>query len=62
MSYGMAKAHFEERARSSARGQIEVVIAPRDLRAHAAGRALCCRCLTLGIPGSPPAAVLLGGC
>jgi putative tricarboxylic transport membrane protein len=41
-------------------GQIEGVIAP-ETAAHAAGTSALLPMLTLGIPGSPTAAVLLGG-
>ena len=36
------------------------MVAP-ETAAHAAGTARCCRCSSLGVPGSPTAAVLLGG-
>ena len=45
---------------SFGKGRIEGVIAP-ETAAHAAGTAALLPMLTLGIPGSPTAAVLLGG-
>ena len=42
------------------KGEIEGVVAP-ETAAHAAGTAALLPMLTLGIPGSPTAAVLLGG-
>ena len=41
-------------------GEIEGVVAP-ETAAHAAGTSALLPMLALGIPGSPPAAVLLGG-
>ena len=41
-------------------GEIEGVVAP-ETAAHAAGTSALLPMLTLGIPGSPTAAVLLGG-
>ena len=54
------EAHVEDTATSSATGQIEGVIAP-ETAAHAAGTSALLPMLALGIPGSPTAAVLLGG-
>jgi putative tricarboxylic transport membrane protein len=45
---------------SFGKGRIEGVVAP-ETAAHAAGTAALLPMLTLGIPGSPTAAVLLGG-
>ena len=45
---------------SFGKGQIEGVLAP-ETAAHAAGTSALLPMLTLGIPGSPTAAVLLGG-
>jgi putative tricarboxylic transport membrane protein len=59
MSYGMAK-RFSKDPDSFGKGNIEGVIAP-ETAAHAAGTAALLPMLTLGIPGSPTAAVLLGG-
>lgn len=59
MSYGMAQrlsAHPER----FGKGDMEGVVAP-ETAAHAAGTAALLPMLTLGIPGSPTAAVLLGG-
>jgi putative tricarboxylic transport membrane protein len=59
MSYGIAKrvskhgAHF-------GKGEIEGVVAP-ETAAHAAGTSALLPMLALGVPGSPTAAVLLGG-
>jgi putative tricarboxylic transport membrane protein len=53
MSYGIAK-------RMSRNGAIEGVIAP-ETAAHAAGTSALLPMLSLGVPGSPTAAVLLGG-
>jgi putative tricarboxylic transport membrane protein len=59
MSYGMAK-RFSKDPDSFGKGNIEGVIAP-ETAAHAAGTSALLPMLTLGIPGSPTAAVLLGG-
>jgi putative tricarboxylic transport membrane protein len=59
MSYGMAKRLSKNRDKFG-EGQIEGVIAP-ETAAHAAGTSALLPMLTLGIPGSPTAAVLLGG-
>jgi putative tricarboxylic transport membrane protein len=59
MSYGMAK-RFSKDGAKFGEGQIEGVIAP-ETAAHAAGTSALLPMLTLGIPGSPTAAVLLGG-
>jgi putative tricarboxylic transport membrane protein len=59
MSYGMAK-RFSKDEDSFGKGNIEGVVAP-ETAAHAAGTAALLPMLTLGIPGSPTAAVLLGG-
>ena len=59
MSYGMAK-RFAKDPDSFGKGNIEGVVAP-ETAAHAAGTAALLPMLTLGIPGSPTAAVLLGG-
>ena len=60
MSYGLAKRFVEETAPGSAQGELEGVVAA-ETAAHAAGTAALLPMLTLGIPGSPTAAVLLGG-
>ncbi len=59
MSYGLAK-RFSKDGDKFGRGQIEGVVAP-ETAAHAAGTSALLPMLTLGIPGSPTAAVLLGG-
>ena len=59
MSYGMAR-RFAKDPQQFGKGQIEGVIAP-ETAAHAAGTSALLPMLTLGIPGSPTAAVLLGG-
>jgi putative tricarboxylic transport membrane protein len=59
MSYGLAKKMSRDGARFGT-GQIEGVIAP-ETAAHAAGTSALLPMLALGIPGSPTAAVLLGG-
>ncbi len=59
MSYGLAK-RFSKDGDKFGRGHIEGVVAP-ETAAHAAGTSALLPMLTLGIPGSPTAAVLLGG-
>jgi putative tricarboxylic transport membrane protein len=59
MSYGAAK-RMSRHPQDFGRGAIEGVIAP-ETAAHAAGTSALLPMLTLGIPGSPTAAVLLGG-
>ncbi len=59
MSYGLAK-RFSSRGDKFGKGEIEGVVAP-ETAAHAAGTSALLPMLTLGIPGSPTAAVLLGG-
>jgi putative tricarboxylic transport membrane protein len=59
MSYGVAK-RFSKDPESFGKGNIEGVVAP-ETAAHAAGTSALLPMLTLGIPGSPTAAVLLGG-
>jgi putative tricarboxylic transport membrane protein len=59
MSYGMAR-RMSKHGDKFGEGQIEGVIAP-ETAAHAAGTSALLPMLTLGIPGSPTAAVLLGG-
>ena len=59
MSYGMAR-RFSKNGDKFGEGEIEGVIAP-ETAAHAAGTSALLPMLTLGIPGSPTAAVLLGG-
>jgi putative tricarboxylic transport membrane protein len=59
MSYGLAK-KFSANGSKFGTGQIEGVIAP-ETAAHAAGTSALLPMLALGIPGSPTAAVLLGG-
>ena len=59
MSYGMAR-RMSKHGDKFGEGQIEGVVAP-ETAAHAAGTSALLPMLTLGIPGSPTAAVLLGG-
>jgi putative tricarboxylic transport membrane protein len=59
MSYGMAR-RWSKQPDSFGKGNIEGVVAP-ETAAHAAGTSALLPMLTLGIPGSPTAAVLLGG-
>jgi putative tricarboxylic transport membrane protein len=59
MSYGMAR-RMDRDPQSFGSGRIEGVAAP-ETAAHAAGTSALLPMLTLGIPGSPTAAVLLGG-
>jgi len=59
MSYGLAKKMSKNGAKFGT-GEMEGVVAP-ETAAHAAGTAALLPMLALGIPGSPTAAVLLGG-
>ncbi len=59
MSYGMAR-RMSKHPEHFGKGDIQGVIAP-ETAAHAAGTSALLPMLTLGIPGSPTAAVLLGG-
>ena len=59
MSYGVAK-RISRNGDKFGTGQIEGVVAP-ETAAHAAGTSALLPMLALGIPGSPTAAVLLGG-
>ena len=59
MGYGLAK-RFSKNGRNFGKGELEGVVAP-ETAAHAAGTSALLPMLTLGIPGSPTAAVLLGG-
>jgi len=59
MSYGIAK-RLSARGRNFGKGEIEGVVAP-ETAAHAAGTSALLPMLSLGVPGSPTAAVLLGG-
>jgi putative tricarboxylic transport membrane protein len=59
MSYGVAR-RFSKDGEKFGTGQVEGVIAP-ETAAHAAGTSALLPMLTLGVPGSPTAAVLLGG-
>jgi putative tricarboxylic transport membrane protein len=51
---------FSKRGKHFGQGELEGVVAP-ETAAHAAGTSALLPMLTLGIPGSPTAAVLLGG-
>ena len=59
MSYGIAK-RMSKHGDNFGKGEIEGVIAP-ETAAHAAGTSALLPMLALGVPGSPTAAVLLGG-
>jgi putative tricarboxylic transport membrane protein len=59
MAYGVAR-RFSPDGDKFGKGQLEGVIAP-ETAAHAAGTSALLPMLTLGVPGSPTAAVLLGG-
>src|SRR5687768_16182029 len=59
MSYGVAR-RVSPNGDKFGTGQIEGVVAP-ETAAHAAGTSALLPMITLGIPGSPTAAVLLGG-
>jgi putative tricarboxylic transport membrane protein len=59
MSYGIAKRTSRD-GHKFGTGQIEGVVAP-ETAAHAAGTSALLPMLALGVPGSPTAAVLLGG-
>jgi TctA family transporter len=59
MSYGIAK-RISKKGRNFGNGEVEGVVAP-ETAAHAAGTSALLPMLALGVPGSPTAAVLLGG-
>jgi putative tricarboxylic transport membrane protein len=59
MSYGVARKMSRDGDKFG-KGQLEGVVAP-ETAAHAAGTSALLPMITLGIPGSPTAAVLLGG-
>jgi len=59
MSYGVAR-RFSKDGDKFGSGMLEGVVAP-ETAAHAAGTSALLPMLTLGVPGSPTAAVLLGG-
>jgi putative tricarboxylic transport membrane protein len=59
MSYAFAK-RFSKHPETFGKGEIEGIVAP-ETAAHAAGVAAMLPMITLGIPGSPTAAVMLGG-
>ncbi len=59
MSYGLAK-KMSRNGPKFGTGELEGVVAP-ETAAHAAGTSALLPMLALGIPGSPTAAVLLGG-
>jgi putative tricarboxylic transport membrane protein len=59
MSYGVAR-RVSPNGDKFGTGQVEGVVAP-ETAAHAAGTSALLPMITLGIPGSPTAAVLLGG-
>ncbi|MBE0614783.1 MAG: tripartite tricarboxylate transporter permease [Burkholderiales bacterium] len=59
MAYGVAR-RFSKDGDKFGEGVVEGVVAP-ETAAHAAGTSALLPMLTLGVPGSPTAAVLLGG-
>jgi putative tricarboxylic transport membrane protein len=59
MAYGLAK-RVSKDGDQFGTGKVEGVVAP-ETAAHAAGTSALLPMLTLGVPGSPTAAVLLGG-
>jgi putative tricarboxylic transport membrane protein len=59
MAYGVAR-RFSPNGNKFGTGQVEGVVAP-ETAAHAAGTSALLPMITLGVPGSPTAAVLLGG-
>src|SRR5712664_617916 len=59
MAYGVAR-RFSRAGDKFGTGMVEGVVAP-ETAAHAAGTSALLPMLTLGVPGSPTAAVLLGG-
>jgi putative tricarboxylic transport membrane protein len=59
MSYAFAK-RFSRHPERFGKGEIEGIVAP-ETAAHSAGIAAMLPMITLGIPGSPTAAVMLGG-
>ncbi|WP_428506304.1 tripartite tricarboxylate transporter permease [Roseateles sp.] len=59
MSYGVAR-RMAKNPEAFGKGELAGVVAP-ETAAHAAGTSALLPMLTLGIPGSPTAAVLLGG-
>ncbi len=59
MSYGLAR-RFSKNRDKFGTGELEGVVAP-ETAAHSAGTSALLPMLTLGIPGSPTAAVLLAG-
>jgi putative tricarboxylic transport membrane protein len=59
MSYGIAK-RVSKRSDRFGQGEMEGIVAP-ETAAHAAGTSALLPMLSLGVPGSPTAAVLLGG-
>jgi putative tricarboxylic transport membrane protein len=59
MSYGVAK-RMSPKGRNFGKGELQGVVAP-ETAAHATGTSALSPTLALGIPGSPTAALLLGG-
>src|SRR5689334_762289 len=59
MSYGLAQ-RLSKNGKDFGTGVVEGVVAP-ETAAHAAGTSALLPMITLGVPGSPTAAVLLGG-
>jgi putative tricarboxylic transport membrane protein len=59
MSYGVAR-RFSKDGDKFGTGKVEGIVAP-ETAAHAAGTSALLPMITLGVPGSPTAAVMLGG-
>src|SRR5215510_3493022 len=59
MTYSLEK-RFAKRPQTFGKGELEGMVTP-ETAAHAAGGASLLPMITLGIPGSPTAAVMLGG-
>jgi len=59
MAYGLAK-QFSKHPEQFGKGEVEGIVAP-ETAAHAAGIGALLPMVTLGIPGSPTAAVMLAG-
>jgi putative tricarboxylic transport membrane protein len=60
MAYGFAKASAGAEAEEYGKGNLAGVLAP-EAAAHGAGTSAMLPMITLGIPGSPTAAVIMGG-
>lgn len=60
MAYGFAKAGTKQQGEEFGKGHLAGIFAPESA-AHGAGTSAMIPMITLGIPGSPTAAVILGG-